>query len=97
MPLSIPGSTKILIYFGNSTIFVYFTWHRLCLCICYGAKSVHFTVSPRRKRYTLLPTNSIAQPSKRFKPLSVTILLWQGHCNEKQHKGQKKINCLWYL
>ena len=49
MPYSILGSTKILIYFGNRTIFVYFSWHPLCLWICYGARSAHFTVSPRRK------------------------------------------------
>ena len=34
MPYSIPGYTKILIYFGNSTISVYFSWHPLCLWIC---------------------------------------------------------------
>ena len=49
MPYSIPTSTKILIYFGNSTIFVYFSWHPLCLWICYGPRSIHFTVSPGRK------------------------------------------------
>ena len=98
MPYSIPGSTKILIYFGNSTIFVYFSWLSLCLWICYGASSVHFTVSPRKKRYTLLPTHSAAQSWKRFKPLSVTILLWQDHSwIGKQHKQQKKTNCLWCL
>ena len=49
MPYSIPGFTKCLIYFGNNTIFVYFSWHPLCLWICYGARSLHFTVSPGRK------------------------------------------------
>ena len=48
----------------------------LCLWICYGARSVHFTVSPRKRRYTVLPTHSAAQSSKRLKTLSVTILLW---------------------
>ena len=47
MPYSIPSSTKLLIYCGNSTIFVYFSGHPLR--ICYGARSVHFTVSPGRK------------------------------------------------
>ena len=36
-------------YFGNSTIFVYSSWRPLCLWICCGARSVHFTVSPGRK------------------------------------------------
>ena len=49
MPYSIPGSTKILIYFDNSTIFVYFSWHPLCLWIYYGARNVNFTVSSERK------------------------------------------------
>ena len=68
----------------------------LCLWICYGARSVHFTVSPRKRRYTVLPTHSAAQSSKRLKTLSVTIFLWQDHCwIGKQHKHQKKTNCLW--
>ena len=41
--------STILIYFDNSTIFVYFSWHPLCLWICYGVRSVHFTVSTGRK------------------------------------------------
>ena len=49
MPYSIPSFTKILMYSGNSTIFVYFSWHPLCLWICYGARNVHFTLYPRRK------------------------------------------------
>ena len=49
MPYSIFSSTKTLIYFGNSNIFVYFSWLPLCLWFCYGARSVHFTVSPGRK------------------------------------------------
>ena len=60
MPYSIPGSTKILIYiyiyFGNSTIFLILVG-TLCVCEFADAKSVHFTVSPRKERYTLLPTH----------------------------------------
>ena len=47
MPYSIPSSIKVLIYFGNSTIFVHFSWHPLW--ICYEARSVYFTVSLGRK------------------------------------------------
>ena len=78
MPDSIPGSTKILIYFGNSIIFVYFSWRPLSVNLL--CQECTFYCVPRKKRYTLLPTHAAAQSSKRFKPLSVTILLWQGHC-----------------
>ena len=37
-------------------------------------------VCPQEESYTLLPTHSASQSSKRFKPPSVAILLWQGHC-----------------
>ena len=49
MPYSIPSPTKILIYFGNTTIFLYFSWHPLCQWIWYGARSVYFTVYPGGK------------------------------------------------
>ena len=57
MPYSIPGFTKILIYIYTLTTapFFNFSWHPLCLWICYGARSARFTVSPRKKRYALLP------------------------------------------
>ena len=47
MPYDIPSFTKILMYFGNSTIFVLVG--ALYLWICYGARRVHFTVSLERK------------------------------------------------
>ena len=57
-----------------------------------------FYCVPRKNKGTPLPTHSAAQSSKRFKPLSVTILIWQGHrWIGKQHKQQKKTNCLWCL
>ena len=63
----------------------------LCLWICYGARSVHFTVSPGRKGTYTLSTHSAAQSSKRFKPLFVTMLLWQGHCwIGKKHKQKRQ-------
>ena len=78
MPYSIPSSTKTLAF--TAPFLFYFTWCPVYLRICYGARSVHFTVPPRKKRYTLLPTQSAARLSTTFKPLSVTVLLWQGHC-----------------
>ena len=44
----------------------------------------------REKRFTVIPTHSAAQPSKRFKLLSVSILLWQGHCWIGTTKTTKK-------
>ena len=39
----------MFLYFDNSKIFVYFSWHTLCLLICHGDRSVHFTMYPGRK------------------------------------------------
>ena len=78
MPYSIPGSTKILIYFGNSTSFVLVG--PLSVCEFAMVPECTFYCVPRKKRYTLFPTHSASQSLKRFKPLSVTILLWQGYC-----------------
>ena len=81
MSYSTPSSTKIL----NLTtapfqlvpcLSVNFLWCQECIFYC----------APMKKKYSLLPkgtdiyTHSAAQPSKRFRLLSVTILLWQGHC-----------------
>ena len=79
MPYSIPSSTKILIYFDKSTISVYFSWHPLSVDFLWCQEYTFYCI-PRKKRYTLLPTHSAAQSSKRLKTLSVTILLWQDHC-----------------
>ena len=82
VPYSIPSSTKILFFFGTSTIFVYFNWHPLS--VCYGGKSEHFTVpSERRGPIFFLRTQMYIFSStfiKRFKPLSATILSWEAHC-----------------
>ena len=70
----------------------------LCVCEFAMVPGVTSECVPRKKRYTVLPTHSAAQSSKRVKPLSVTIVLWQDHCSiGKQHKQQKKTNCLWCL
>ena len=74
----------------------FLTWqqHHFCLfqlvpCVCVNwlwCQEGIFYCHPWKMGYTLLPegtdiyTHSAAQSSKRFKPLSVTILLWQGHC-----------------
>ena len=79
-------------YFGNSTIFVYFSWRPLWNG--YGARCVHFIV-PSGKRGTLFflraqmyrCTHSAPHSSKRFKPLSEIMWLWQGYWRiEKKHK-----------
>ena len=56
---------------------------------------VYILLCPPGRQGTLLPTYSAAKSSKRLKALSVTILLQQDHCwIGKQHKQQKKCNCL---
>ena len=71
MPYNIPGSIKILIYFGNNTSFVYLSWHSVSM------PGMYILLCPLGRKGTLLPTHSVEQSSERFKPLSVTILLWQ--------------------
>ena len=76
MPYSIPSSTKIFIYFGNSTIFVLIG--ALSVCEFAMVRGAYILLCPQKESYILLPTYSAAQSSKRFKPLSVNIFLWQG-------------------
>ena len=78
--------------FGNSTIFVYFSWCPLPVNLLWCQECTFYCV-PRKKSHIVLPTHSTAQLSKRFKPSSVTILLWHGHCwieKKKTHKKQQK-------
>ena len=57
MPYSVPSSTKILIFFGNSTIFVYFSWHPLSVNLLWCQEYTFYCV-PRKKMYTIIPTHS---------------------------------------
>ena len=75
MSYSITCSTKILI------LAIYFSWR--LMRICYGAMWVHFTVPSGREgalRTQMYGTHSAEHSSNRFKPFSVMIFLWQGHC-----------------
>ena len=36
-------------YFGETTIFVYFSWCTVCLSICHGTKRAYYTVPPGRR------------------------------------------------
>ena len=89
MPYSIPSSTKILIYFGNSTIFVYFSWHPLSVNLLWCQECTVYCVS-RKKRYALLSTHSAAQSSKRFKPVCDHIIMARSLLNWKKKKNNKK-------
>ena len=80
---------KCLIVSLVLTKFLLWQQHHFCLFQLVPCLSVNlpwcqeciFYCAPRKKRYTLLPegryTHSAAQSSKRFKPLPVSILLWQ--------------------
>ena len=72
----------------------------VCLWIWYGARSVHFTVPSSKKREEVHSsswghrcTHSAHSP-KRFKPLSATMLLWQGHCWIGKNTN-KVLNCVY--
>ena len=82
MPYSIPGSTKILIYILWQQHHFFILVGTLCVCEFAMVPGVYILLCPQEVRYTLLHAHSAAQSSKRFKPLSVsvTMLLWQGHC-----------------
>ena len=72
--------------FGNSAIFVHFSRHPLW--ICSGAWSVHFTV-PAGRRGALFSwgdncTHLATHSSKRFKPLSITLLPCLSNASKKQ-------------
>ena len=78
-------------YFGNSTIFVYFSWCPLCLWICYGARSVHFTVSPGRKATFFFLHIQLHNYQKDLNPSM--WLYYNGKVIvelEKKHKKQQK-------
>ena len=90
MPYSICSSTKILTLVAAPFLFFLVGAQSVCefamvpgvyILLCPQEKEVHS--SSWGHRYT----HSGVQSSKRFKPLSVTILLWQGHCwIGKKHK-----------
>ena len=83
MPYSIPSSTKILSL--TRAPFLFISVGALSVKLLCGQECI-FYCAPRKKRYTLLPegtdiyTHSPAQSSKRFKPLSLTVLLRRGNC-----------------
>ena len=91
-----------LVLINNSTIFVYFSWCPVCLWICHGTKSVYFTVPTGRiyihsSSWGYRYTHSAAQSLKRFKPLPVSLLLWQGHCWIGKCTNKEFKLCLWCL
>ena len=69
MPYNIAISTKILTLATTPILFILVGVLSVCE-VCYGARSIHFTVPSGRRA---------SQSSKRFKS-SVTTLSWQGHC-----------------
>ena len=72
MSYSIPSSTKILNLSTAPFLFILVSALSVCkFAMVPGVYILHGTD---------IYTHSAAQSSKRFKPLSVTILLWQGHC-----------------
>ena len=101
MYYSISSSTKILklttapfLFVLVPSLSVNFLWCQECIFFLYPQeKEVHSSSWGHRYIYT----HSAAQSSKMFKPLPVTILLWQGHCwIEKKHKQGTEL-CLWCL
>ena len=73
MPYSIPASTKILVYILWQQHHFLILVGILCVCEFAMVPGVYILLC-------LLPTHSAAQSSKGLRTLSVTILLWQGHC-----------------
>ena len=77
----IPCSTKILTLATAPFLFIligvfckFAMVPSVHILLSYQEKEVHYSTG--RKRCT----QSAAHSSKRFEPLSATILLWQGHC-----------------
>ena len=79
----IPSSTKILtlttapfcfILVDALSVFEFPMVRGVYILLCPQEEQVHSFSGGHRY------THSVAQPSKRFTPLSVAILLWQGHC-----------------
>ena len=93
MPYGIPNSTKILVYFYNSTIFVYFGWYPLCLWICYGARSVHFTVSPGRKGTLFFLHIQLHNHQKDLNPCLWLYYYGKVIVELEKNKQQKKTDC----
>ena len=85
MSYCIPSSTEILTL--TTVPFLFISVGALSICEFSMVQGVYILLWPKRKRYTLRAqghryTHSAAQSLKRFKPFSVTILLWQGHYKE---------------
>ena len=82
MSWSILSSTKILTL--TTAPFLIILVGALFVCQLAMVPGVHILLCPGRRGRLFLRghryTHSAAQSSKRFKPLSVTILLWQGNC-----------------
>ena len=78
MPYSIPGSTKILIYFGNSTIFVYFSWHPLSVNLLWCQECTVYCLQEEKVS------------SKRFKPVCDYIIMARSLLNWKKNTNNKK-------
>ena len=74
MPYSIPSSTKI--FDMTTEPFLFILVGALSVCEFAMVTGLHILLPESTDIYT----HSAAKSSKRFKPLSVTILLWQGHC-----------------
>ena len=83
---------QIYSYFGNSTVFICFSWRSLR--ICYGARCVHFIVlSGRRGTLFFLRaqiTESTAYLSKKFKPFLTSITMPKLLLNSELKKNIKK-------
>ena len=84
---SIPSSTKILNLTTAPFLFILVSALSVCkfamvpgvyILLYLQEEEVHS--SSRGHRYIYIYIHSAAQSSKRFKPLSAAILLWQGHC-----------------
>ena len=94
MPYSIPGFTKILIYiyFGDSII-IFILVGTLCVRkFAYGARSVHFTVSPRKRRYihSSCYTFSCTITKKIKNPLCDNIIMARSLLNWKTTQTTEK-------
>ena len=79
MPYSICSSTKILTLVAAP--FLFFLVGAQSVCEFAMVPGVYILLCPQGKKGILFfPTHSATQLSKRFKPMSVTMLLWQSHC-----------------
>ena len=83
MPFSIPSSTKSLTL--ATAPFLFILVGVLSVCEFAMVPGVYILLWPQEEDVCCSSwghrcTHSAAQSSKRFKPLSVTILLWQSHC-----------------